>query len=111
MATRSFAGASPSGMIRKERQLGNFQSPLSGRIAGPMTALPAGALAHAGRDHGIGCFAARRGRAFRTGAASFRAGATPSRPSHRSPAGGTAAWDRREHLQATGDALADLWAG
>jgi hypothetical protein len=24
-------------MIRKERQLGNFQSPLSGRIAGPMT--------------------------------------------------------------------------
>src|SRR6516164_4794521 len=37
MATRSFAGASPSGMIRKERQLGNFQSPLSGRIAGPMT--------------------------------------------------------------------------
>ena len=32
------ARAGPGGMIRNERQLGNFQSPLSGRIAGPMTA-------------------------------------------------------------------------
>ena len=31
------ARTSPDRMIRKERQSGNFQSPLSGRIAGPMT--------------------------------------------------------------------------
>src|SRR5579872_580116 len=33
-------GASPGGMIRNERRSGNFQSPLSGRIAGPMTHRP-----------------------------------------------------------------------
>ena len=54
-------------------------------------ARPAGALDHAGWDHGIGCFATRRGRAFRTGTASFRAGATPSGPSHRAAAGGATA--------------------
>nr|WP_231711195.1 TniB family NTP-binding protein [Xanthobacter dioxanivorans] len=34
------AGASPGGMNREEGQSGNFQGPLSGRIAGPMTASP-----------------------------------------------------------------------
>ena len=38
MATRSFRWGL-SGMIRKERQSGTFQSPLSGRIAGPMTVM------------------------------------------------------------------------
>ena len=52
--------------------------------------LPTGAMGHAGWNHRAGWLAGRRGRAFRTRAASFPcAGATPSRPGDGAAAGGS----------------------
>ena len=86
------------------------------RGAGPGAARPGdplspGALADAGRADGGGAAAGGHRRPFRAGAAPLRADAVPSGPGDGAAAGGAAAGDRRQHLQAAGDAPADRSAG